>query len=315
MTKNNMNLNINKDDSNINDYLFCWSEFNSRPNKTTLHNSYLTKPFIEYITDLIKDSNVFTEIVPSDEEYIINDKSLIKISDTIYLAYVTIDKNHLDSMVSDLVFYFKSKDDSDQVSEIIDDLEEYVVDFGEPETNKFNSIVLSSSSGLDLEPIDSNIDLDSIDLFYSSKTKKSISKLIKNIKKADKGLSILYGERGTGKSSMIFNLVNKLDRVVILIQNNMIEHTINNPDFRKFLKRYHKPIIVLDDCEMLFSDYFSKSNVIVNNLLQMVDGINSLDLNIITIFNTDDEEEIDNNLIDSNNLLDIDCDIFFIASP
>jgi Cdc6-like AAA superfamily ATPase len=104
---------------------------------------------------------------------------------------------------------------------------------------------------------------------------------------------------------MIINIANKLDRVVMYIQNNMIEHTINNPDFRKFLKRYHKPIIVLDDCEMLFSDYFNKSNITVNNLLQMVDGLNSLDLNIITIFNTDDEEDIDSNLLDSNNLLDI----------
>lgn len=305
MAKNNLNLNINKDDSNINDYLFCWGEFNSRPNKTTVHNSYLTKPFIDYITDLVKESNIFTEIVPSNEDYIINDKSLIKIDDTIYLAYVTIDKNHLDSMVSDLVFYFKNEDDRDKVSEIINDLEECVVDFTEDEINKFNSIVLSSSSGLDLETLESNIDLDSIELFYSSKTKKNIAKLIKTIKKSDKGLSILYGERGTGKSSMIVNIANKLDRVVMFIQNNMIEHTINNPDFRKFLKRYHKPIIVLDDCEMLFSDYFNKSNMTVNNLLQMVDGLNSLDLNIITIFNTDDEEDIDSNLLDSNNLLDV----------
>jgi putative ribosome biogenesis GTPase RsgA len=51
------------------------------------------------------------------------------------------------------------------------------------------------------------------------------------IKKSEKGLSVLWGERGTGKTSIINYLADKLDRIVIFIPNNLIEHTINNPDF------------------------------------------------------------------------------------
>jgi hypothetical protein len=85
----------------------------------------------------------------------------------------------------------------------------------------------------------------------------------------------------------------------------MIEHTINNPEFRKFLKRYNKPVIIIDDCEMLFHEYFTKSNMFANNLLQMVDGFlsDSMEVNIIAIFNVEDEDEIDHSLLESNNLI------------
>jgi ABC-type lipopolysaccharide export system ATPase subunit len=85
----------------------------------------------------------------------------------------------------------------------------------------------------------------------------------------------------------------------------MIEHTISNPDFRRFLKRYSKPVIIIDDCEMLLNDAFSRSNMFVNNLMQMVDGFlsDSIEANILTIFNVEDENEIDHSLLDCNNLL------------
>ena len=85
----------------------------------------------------------------------------------------------------------------------------------------------------------------------------------------------------------------------------MIEHTINNPEFRKFIKRYTKPIIIIDDCEMLFHEYFTKSNTFVNNLLQITDGFlsDSIEVNVIAIFNVENEDEIDHSLLESNNLI------------
>lgn len=47
--------------------------------------------------------------------------------------------------------------------------------------------------------------------------------------------------------------------------------------------------------------------MIVNNLLQLVDGFlsDSIEVNIITLFNVDDESEIDHSLLECNNLIDI----------
>jgi hypothetical protein len=58
---------------------------------------------------------------------------------------------------------------------------------------------------------------------------------------------------------------------------------------------------------MSFNEYFVKSNFIVNNLLQLVDGFlsDTVDLSIVAIFNVECSEEIDHNLMNCNNLIDI----------
>ena len=120
-------------------------------------------------------------------------------------------------------------------------------------------------------------------------------------------MSIIYGQRGTGKSSIIHYLSTKIDRTVVFIANNMIEHTINAPEFKKFISKYPKVMIVLDDCELSLNEYFAKSNFIVNNLIQLIDGFghDSIDLSLMAIFNVESEEEIDHNLLDCNNLMEV----------
>jgi hypothetical protein len=301
-----INLNINKDDSDLNDFLYSWEQFESRPNKIVIHNAYASKQFIEFFSNNFVDRNFFTEVIPSDDEYelIINDKMFVKLNDNVYCSYIVIDKRHEKSVINEISFYYKNEKDFEFIQNVIEELNKCIVNFEENEYNKLNTISINSGS-LEIEPVDISIDLDNFDMYYSKSTSKEIKKLIKEIKKSSSGLSILYGERGLGKTSVINYIASELDRIVIFIPNNMIEHTINNPDFRKFLKRYVKPILVIDDCEMLFSEYFNKSNTFTNNLLQLVDGFLSetIEANVIAIFNTDDEDEIDHSLLDANNLL------------
>lgn len=306
-TKSNINLNINKDESSINDFLYCWDQFSSRPNKITIHNNYQTKLFNVAIEEYKNGKNVFTEVIPADDELIINDKILLKISDNIYLSYVVVDRLMDSSMVTDITFYFKEEEDSELVNDIIDLLNDCLLDYTEEESMNLNTISLNQN-GLEIEPINNqSIDNDNLDSYYNGKTFKELQKLVKKVKKNNKGLSILWGQKGTGKTAAINYIADNLDRIVFFIPNNLIEHTINNPDFRKFLKKHHKPIIIIDDCEMIFNEYFAKSNVVVNNLLQLVDGFLSddLEVNIITIFNVEEEDEIDHTLLDCNNLIEV----------
>lgn len=300
-----LNLNVNKDDAELNDFLHCWEQFESRPNKIVIHNTYSSNLFIELMATYAVEKNYFTEILPADEDLIINDKMFVKITDSIYCSYIIVDRRHENSTTSEVTFYYKEEKDFKEIQIIVEELNSCTLNFEEDEANNLNTIGLSQN-GLEVEPIDmSDFDIENFELFYTKNTSKDINKLIKEIKKADKGLSILYGERGTGKTSVINYLASKLGRIVIFIPNNMIEHTINNPEFRKFLKRYIKPVIVIDDCEMMFHEYFTKSNMFVNNLLQMVDGFlsDSMEVNVVAIFNVDDEDEIDHSLLESNNLL------------
>jgi AAA+ ATPase superfamily predicted ATPase len=305
--QSNLSININKDDSNLNDFLYCWDIFGKRPNKIVIHNTYSTKPFAKIVSEHSIEKNIFTEILPNDEDFTINDKIISNLGDDVYLSYIVIDRNQDNSIVSDIVFFYKSQESSKKVQSIIEELNDCLVDFCEEETNNLNTIALSTQSGLEIEPIELDDDFENFDHYYSSNTGKSVEKLIKKIKKSNKGLSVLYGERGTGKTSVINYIASKLDRIVIFIPNNLIEHTVNNPDFRKFIKKFQKPVIVLDDCELTLSDYYNRTNITTNNILQMVDGFlsDTMEVNIICIFNTDDEDDIDEALLDCNSLIDV----------
>lgn len=300
----NINLNINKDDNELNDFLYSWDIFGKRPNKLVIHNNYSGSLFIELMNKYSMKENQVLEIIPSEEQMIMNEKIFASIQDEIYVSYIILDKNTDFSIVSEVTFFYASNQVFEKIQTIVEQLNSCLLDFSEDKSNNLNTVI-SSQTGLDIESIDSEFDQECFDLFYSKQNSKQINKLIKEVKKSTKGFSILYGERGTGKTSSIKYLASKLDRIVIFIPNNLVDSTINNSDFRKFLKRYHKPIIVLDDCEMLLSEFFNKSNITSNNLLQMVDGLlsDSIQANIITIFNVDSENDIDHTLLDCNNLI------------
>lgn len=309
MAKPKINLNINKDDSELNDFLYCWSKFGSRPNKITIYNSFSKDEFIKVISEYTEEKNVFTEVIPADESNIVNDKIIAMISESLYLSYLVLDRSNENSFIHEITFFFKNYDDNElkNINDILEKLDDAIIDFQlDSKQVKLNTISIGQS-GLEIDPLQIK-GLDSeIDMYYNESTLKGVNKLIKTIRKSDKGLSIFYGPRGSGKTSMINNISDKLDRILIFIPNNLIESTINNPDFKKFLMKHPKPVIVLDDCEVIFNDVYYKSNVVVNNLLQMIDGFisDSIDLNVIIIFNTDDDSDIDQSLLECNNLHDV----------
>jgi hypothetical protein len=300
-----VSINVTNDDSSTNDFLICWEKFGSRPNRLLIQNTYSTKLFNSALSDFISEKNVYTEVVPDSEELIINDQIFAKLDDGCYVSYVVVDRNMDNSFIDGVLFLYS--DGFDGVQKYIDLLNECLIDFEEDSDNKLNTITLSQN-GLEIEPINfHDIDMENIDNYYSSDTFKSTEKVIKKIKKKERGLTILYGDRGTGKTTMINYVATKLDRIVIFIPNNMIDHTINNPEFRKFLKRYDKPILVIDDCELILNEIYNKSNLTTTNLLQMVDGFlaSTVDVNVVLVFNTDDEDKIDHNLLECNNIIDV----------
>ena len=131
LNKSLINININKDDSNLNDFLSIWDYFGKRPNKITIHTTYSTKLFTELMSSKFVEKNTFTEILADDEELIINDKVCNKISDGIYISYVVINRNLENSTISDLVFYYKEDDDFTVIQKMVEELNNCLVEYCE----------------------------------------------------------------------------------------------------------------------------------------------------------------------------------------
>lgn len=295
------NLNITKEDD---DFLYIWGYFDEKPNKIKYHG-YYPKSIFKDIEALFLDRKISRDVIPADDFDIINDKVFSKISDEIFISYTVYDTENEDSQIFDITFFYKSESNLDKINEIIQALNQESIDDEIEMTNSNLETLVLSSDGINREPIEFELD-ENISLFYNKNTFKKSKKLIKKINNSAKGLSIIHGERGTGKTNIIKFLSTKTEKTVIYIPNNLLDVTINSSEFSTFIKNYNNPVIVIDDCEFIFNDFYSKSNSYTSNILQMIDGLMSdmIPINFIMIFNCE-LEDIDTNLLESNNLLEV----------
>lgn len=290
----NLNLNINDND---NDYLLIYDMFGKSPNRIVINGTFETTEFIKII-DGCEIISKTIEINSSSNDVNINEKRLVSISDTIICSYFIVNKDSDEEMIRDISLLYKDILDEDNVNLIIQKLIEisYIEDEG-----KFNIISINSNL-LTISPISIQLDSIELDEYYNDKVVKDSKNFIKSIKESNIGLSILCGEKGVGKTSLLKHICSKIDKKCIFIPLNMVDLTINNPEFiNVIINNLQDSILIIDDCETL-----SKYSHFINNILQLVDGFisESLNINIILLYNSS-IDDINEYLLESNSILNI----------
>ena len=107
-------------------------------------------------------------------------------------------------------------------------------------------------------------------------------------KKNDKGLILLHGIPGTGKTSYIRHLITKITKTVIFLPPN-IAASITDPGLMGVLISYPNSVFVIEDAENIIIDRNCDGSSPVSALLNLADGLLSdcLNIQIICSFNTD----------------------------
>jgi hypothetical protein len=293
----------NSEDSDLNDFIYCSEVMCERPSKLVIAANFKTKEFIDLFKD-VKYINTLTEASEDVEGFLINEKSLVQLKENVFMSFTHMDKL-MEGLITNINIYYKTESYTD-IEKYISDLQSITL---KPEVEEIKITCANlTPNGLDLEPMELMLaDYDNIESFVNDDTFKSISKLSKKINKLEKGLSIIYGKRGSGKTTILNWIASKSNKSVIFIPLSTIDATINNPNFKAHLMKNDGSLLIIDDCEIFNSDMHIKSNIVFANILQMVDGFNSDDLmvSILLSFNLETEEEIDVDILECNNLIDV----------
>ena len=132
-----------------------------------------------------------------------------------------------------------------------------------------------------------------IDTMYNDDFKEVHEHILEKLNNSDKGIILLHGEKGTGKTNYLKWLTRQVNSKFVFVPINMIGH-ISSPAFIGDLIDNKGSILVIEDCEQYIQDRRGSDTSIVSPLLQLTDGFLSdiVNIKIIATFN-DDSAKVD----------------------
>lgn len=150
------------------------------------------------------------------------------------------------------------------------------------------NIITFGSYGLELKQLEIQPTALDIGLYYNDDF-AAVDALIRErlMKDKDKGIVLLHGLPGTGKTTYLRHLIGQLKKKVLFVSPGVAGNLVN-PEFIELLISNPNSILVIEDAENLIMDRKYNADSSVSNLLNISDGLLSdcLNVQIICTFNS-----------------------------
>ena len=149
------------------------------------------------------------------------------------------------------------------------------------------NLVIREKSGLRLKKMEIRRTKLDLDLFYDESFKETDELIRKRLnKKNDKGIVLLHGLPGAGKTSYLRFLIGKIRKRVLFISPSIADNLMD-PDFIDLLVSNPNTVLIIEDAENIIMDRKQSSGSSVSNLLNISDGLlaDFLNVQLICTFN------------------------------
>lgn len=150
------------------------------------------------------------------------------------------------------------------------------------------NLISRGRQGLELRNLDVKRTKLEIGLFYNDdfgEVNEVITQRLNNDK--DKGIVLLHGLPGTGKTTYLRYLIGKIKKRVLFVSPN-IAGDITSPDFIQLLVGNPNSVLIIEDAENVIMDRKLNNSGSVSNLLNISDGLlaDFLNVQLICTFNS-----------------------------
>jgi hypothetical protein len=227
--------------------------------------------------------------------------TLINISNVIRKWNGRVKKSFKDSIGVDVQVY------SNDESEIYTELVEKIIAMGKKRKHESNNIalVIQTPRGYDTTSFELPEQKLDIELGYGRGFKPIHEKIINTLnQKNGKGLVLLHGTPGTGKTHYLKYIASKIKDKRVLFIPPYLADFITSPEMTPFLIQNSNSILFIEDAERVITDRNNGGANGVSNILNITDGILSdiLKIQIVATFNMD-KAKIDSALLRKGRLI------------
>jgi hypothetical protein len=274
-------------------------KFDSLPSKYIDNISY-DPSVAKFLED--KGFNLIQEIYTTNRRYDQSNQTLY-VNETLKMlvrVYGSTDKSKNNLVHLDILYDVRNGELKKQIWN--DELKEYV-----RKKKKSNINLVKSDMGhLDTEEYDLFVPPMDLELNYGNDFNKVHDVIIQRLNKPhDKGIILLHGDPGTGKTSYIKHLTSLIsDKDILFIPPSMAE-MLSEPSIIPFLMDHKNSILIIEDAERVIGDREGNGSPAgVSNILNLTDGIlgDCLNIQIVATFNMK-REKIDKALLRKGRLI------------
>ena len=142
------------------------------------------------------------------------------------------------------------------------------------------NLIVQNRNSLELRGMEIKRTKLDLDLFYEDDFKE-VDELIRKrlLQKNDKGIVLLHGMPGTGKTTYLRYLVGKIKKRVLFLPPSMADNLMN-PEFVELLISNPNTVLIIEDAENIIKDRKHSNESSVSNLLNISDGLLADFLNV-----------------------------------
>jgi hypothetical protein len=149
------------------------------------------------------------------------------------------------------------------------------------------NLIVQDGQGLDLKAMEIKRTKLDLDLFYEDDFREVDAVIRQRLnKKNDKGIVLLHGLPGTGKTTYLRYLIGKIRKRVMFLSPT-VAGNLMDPDFIEMLIDNPDTVVIIEDAENIIMDRKYNSGSAVSNLLNISDGLlaDFLNVQLICTFN------------------------------